>query len=128
MPRTSPRIVLSLLALVVTVVAVGGCSSQPAAAPARLTLPPLPPAVKYSDVRPEDLIPPAPGDYRVQSGDVLEIRIGDLVAPGVENAKLCRVSATGYISLPLVPPIYVAGMTEAQINAAVRWAFRNVDL
>jgi protein involved in polysaccharide export with SLBB domain len=84
--------------------------------------------VRYSDVRPEDLIPPAPGDYRVQPGDVVEVTITDLVAPGVETTKRCRVSAAGTISLPLVPPIPVAGLTEAQVNDAVRYALRDLDL
>jgi protein involved in polysaccharide export with SLBB domain len=84
--------------------------------------------VKYSDVRPEDLIPPAPADYRVHPGDVLELRFGDLVAPGVETVKRCRVSASGTISLPLIPPVHVAGLTEGEISATVYRVYSEHDI
>jgi protein involved in polysaccharide export with SLBB domain len=103
----------------------GGCATQPAT-PLGHTLAEYnsPQAVRYSNVRPEDLIPPTPGDYRVRPGDVLELRVMDLVAPGIETVKSVRVSGSGTISLPLIPPIPVAGLTEAEINDAVDRAIR----
>jgi protein involved in polysaccharide export with SLBB domain len=133
MPRTSSKTFARgrFTGLVIGIVALAGCASEPAATPRPLiTRPspaPSPSPVRYSDVRPEDLIPPAPGDYRVQPGDVLEVTIGDLIAPGVETTKRCRVSGSGTISLPLVPPIPVAGLTEAQINERVNRIMHDID-
>ena len=80
----------------------------------------------YSDVRPEDLIPPAPGSYRVQPGDVLALRIRDIVGPGIENVKMLRVSGSGKISLPLLGTVHVADLTEADINELLRRAYQKV--
>ena len=82
---------------------------------------PPPSPVRYSHVRPEDLIP---NEYRVMPGDVLELRISDLVASGVETTKRMRVTQWGTIALPLIGPIRVAGMTEEEVNQAVRQAMR----
>jgi protein involved in polysaccharide export with SLBB domain len=104
-----------------------GCAAE-SGEPMPARLPPAPaPSVRYSDVRPDDLIPPAPGDYRVQPGDVLELKFGDLVGPGIETVKVVRVSGTGTISLPLLGPIHVAGMTEAEINEAIDDEYRRFN-
>jgi membrane-associated protease RseP (regulator of RpoE activity) len=79
-----------------------------------------------TDVRPEDLVPES---YRVHPGDVLRVSARDVVGPGVETVKVVRVSAAGSISLPLVGPIHVAGMTEEEIVKAIDDEYRasNID-
>jgi protein involved in polysaccharide export with SLBB domain len=130
MPHTSSNALARGWFYGMAIIAVAGCASEPAATPRPLVSrpSPSPSPVRYSDVRPDDLIPPAPGDYRVHPGDVLEVHIPGLVAPGIISTRTCRVSASGMISLPLVPPIHVAGLTEAQVNEAVRYAMRDIDM
>jgi hypothetical protein len=119
----SPRVAIAAL---LAVLIGGGCASS--------STPPLEhpivhrasrSAVKYCDVQPEDLIPPAASDYRVQPGDALEVGVRDLVAPGVETVRRFRVGGSGTISLPLIGSVYVAGMTEEQINDVVNKWFRD---
>jgi protein involved in polysaccharide export with SLBB domain len=118
--------ITSLAAVIVGLVC--GCASE-ATKPRTSGASPAvarPPVVRYSDVRPDDLIPPAPGDYYVRPGDVVEVSVSDLVGPGVETVKVCRVSDSGTISLPLVGAIHVAGMTEAEVNQVVREALSHL--
>jgi protein involved in polysaccharide export with SLBB domain len=114
------------LAAVIIIGLACGCASEPARPITPPAAPAPAPSVRYSDVRPEDLIPSAPGDYRVQPGDVLEVTVHDLVGPGVETVKVFRVSGLGTISLPLLGQIHVAGLTEEEINQVVREAFRQL--
>jgi protein involved in polysaccharide export with SLBB domain len=97
-----------------------GCAADRGAPPVTPAVaPPSESPVRYSDVRPQDLIP---NEYRVMPGDVLEISVSDLVAPGVDTKKVVRVKESGTISLPLIGPIPVAGLTEEELNEAVREA------
>ena len=102
-----------------------GCASDGGAA--RDKLPPVlsPPQspVRYSEIRPDDLVPSV---YRGRAGDVLQLSLRDLVAPGVETVKVMRVSQLGTISLPLVGPVHVAGLTEEELNEAVRRAMSHL--
>jgi protein involved in polysaccharide export with SLBB domain len=103
-----------------------GCAVKPTRPNAQPVPPVLAPHVRYSAVRPDDLIPPAPGDYRVQPGDVLEVKISDLVGPAVWTTKAFRVRDSGTISLPLVGAVRVAGMTEEEIGEAINNAYHDI--
>jgi protein involved in polysaccharide export with SLBB domain len=96
-----------------------GCASDGGGARRRLppVVSPAQSPVRYSEIRPEDHIPRV---YRVRPGDVVGITIADLVAPGVETVKAVRVSEVGTISLPLLGPIHVAGLTEEQMNERIQ--------
>ena len=88
--------------------------------------PPRASRVRYTDPRPADLIPD--GDYRVRPGDILEVRITDLVGPGVETITFMRVKESGRIALPLLGDLRVAGLTEAEIDRLIYDEFRKSSL
>ncbi len=56
-------------------------------------------------------------DYRIAPEDVLSVSVFDEPDLSVEEA---RVSVNGTISLPLIGPIHVAGMTTRQVAAKIR--------
>lgn len=74
--------------------------------------------VEYTDVRPEDLIPVAE-EYRTSPGDVLQITAYDLVTRGVPDVYPRTIDNLGYIQLPLLGQIYVAGMTAEEARVAI---------
>jgi polysaccharide export outer membrane protein len=80
-----------------------------------------------SDVKAEDLIATTQ-DYVIGRNDLLNVSITDLVAPGVETVKQARVSESGNISLPLVPPLKVEGLTEAQVETEIQRVYREANL
>lgn len=61
---------------------------------------------------------PIPGlgkEYRVGANDLLDIEVLNL-----DNGKrTVRVNAAGYITLPLIGPVIVAGLTQQQVEAHV---------
>jgi protein involved in polysaccharide export with SLBB domain len=67
-------------------------------------------------------------DYPIGPGDLLQISISDLVAPGVERVVSQRVSETGNISLPLAGQIAAGGKTEAQLEVAINQQYRDLQL
>src|SRR5438477_3520701 len=77
--------------------------------------------------KPEDLIPPQ-GDYPIGKNDLLAISITDLVGQGLESNKTARVTETGKISLPLIGQIQAEGLTEAQLEQAIRDAYRDAQI
>jgi polysaccharide export outer membrane protein len=79
------------------------------------------------DVRPDDLRMNAT-DYTIGASDFISISIFDLVAPGIETVKNVRVSESGNISLPQISPIKAAGLTEAQLEKAIRDAYRDEQI
>jgi protein involved in polysaccharide export with SLBB domain len=83
--------------------------------------------VTAGPVRPSDLVT-IPSDYVIGRNDLLQVSIGDLVAPNVETQKVMRVSESGNISLPLIPPIKAMGLTEAQLEQAIVQAYRDANL
>jgi polysaccharide export outer membrane protein len=80
-----------------------------------------------SDPKPEDLVADNK-DYVIGKNDLLSISITDLVAPGVETIKQVRVSESGNISLPLIPPVKAEGLTEAQLETEIQRAYREANL
>jgi protein involved in polysaccharide export with SLBB domain/beta-lactamase regulating signal transducer with metallopeptidase domain len=83
--------------------------------------------VPASPILPEDL-KEVVDDYRTGPGDLLSVSITDLVGPGVETVKQVRVSDTGMISTPLVPPIKVTALTVPEMEKAVQKAYRDGNL
>jgi protein involved in polysaccharide export with SLBB domain len=67
-------------------------------------------------------------DYVIGKNDLLNISITDLVGPGIESVRQVRVTESGKISMPLVPQITAAGLTEAQLEQAVVAAYRDANL
>jgi len=80
-----------------------------------------------TDVRPSDLVAVSQ-DYVIGRNDLIQVSITDLVAPGVESVKVSRVSESGFISLPLVGQVQAAGLTEAQLEAAIVQRYRDANL
>ena len=67
-------------------------------------------------------------DYVIGKNDLLSISITDLVGPGIESVRQVRVTESGKISMPLVPQITAAGLTEAQLEQAIVAAYRDANL
>jgi protein involved in polysaccharide export with SLBB domain len=67
-------------------------------------------------------------DYVIGKNDLLSISITDLVGPGIESVRQARVTESGKISMPLVPPISASGLTEAQLEQAIVAAYRDANL
>jgi polysaccharide export outer membrane protein len=74
--------------------------------------------VEYSDVSPEDLLPEA-WEYRVGAGDVLEVRIFDLVERNVPSDFQRTVDSRGEINIPQLGSIQVAGRTIEQVRETI---------
>lgn len=80
-------------------------------------------------VRPEDLEPGQPTDYRISPNDLLAITLSDLNGPNSQTVKQSRVSEEGKISLPyLDKPIQAAGFTEFGLEQAIIKAYREAGL
>ncbi len=69
--------------------------------------------VQTSNVTPGDLIPDIQA-YTIGPADTLVIEVFELFDTGVPYVFQRIVDDTGYISVPLVGPIYFAGFTEAE--------------
>ena len=71
-----------------------------------------------TDPRPEDLIP-IYEEYRVGPGDVLMVRIFELLARGTETNSQAAVDEIGAINIPVVGQIRVAGMTRTEVEQEI---------
>ena len=60
------------------------------------------------------------GEYRVGQDDVLEISVFEIP----ELGTVSRVTASGYVSLPLVGPVEVAGWTVTELAEQVAVSLR----
>lgn len=68
-----------------------------------------------TDPTPEDL-EPVYEEYKFAPGDVLNVRVFELLASGTETAVQATVDEIGTISLPVLGQFRVAGMTRGQIE------------
>ncbi|HUB25442.1 MAG TPA: polysaccharide biosynthesis/export family protein, partial [Tepidisphaeraceae bacterium] len=76
-----------------------------------------------TDIQPEDL-KPAEGDYKIGVNDLVNIEIYDLLGEGTgPTVKSVRVSETGYVDLDFIKPVYAVGLTEGQLEDAIRQAY-----
>ena len=80
-----------------------------------------------SAVTADDLVVSS-SDYVIGKNDLLAVSITDLVGPGIESVRQVRVTESGKISMPLVPQITAAGLTEAQLEQAIVAAYRDANL
>ena len=71
-----------------------------------------------SDPQPEDLVPLVE-EYEYRIGDILAIRIYELLERGTETAVQVTIDEMGSISIPVVGRIEVAGLTLPEIRAEV---------
>lgn len=64
----------------------------------------------------------------IAANDLLRVKIGDLTGPGIESTRLTWVSDRGLVSLPVIGPLTVAGMSVRQAEGAIRQAYRDARL
>jgi protein involved in polysaccharide export with SLBB domain len=76
-----------------------------------------------SDPQPEDLVPHS-DEYHVTAGDVLSVRVFELLARNTETATQATVDEIGTIVLPVLGQIRVAGMTRSQITEEIQTLLR----
>jgi polysaccharide export outer membrane protein len=79
------------------------------------------------DIRPEDLVVIST-DYKIGRGDLISISVQALVSAGVETNKQGRVSETGNITMPLIPPVHAEGLTEAELQKAISDAYADAKI
>jgi polysaccharide export outer membrane protein len=81
-----------------------------------------------TDIQPDDLIPEVT-DYKIGPDDQVSVSVFDLMGPGTgEQVKVVRVTETGSISLPFIPPVKAAGLTEHELEDAVSKAYEDARL
>lgn len=76
---------------------------------------------------PEDLVARAE-EYRVGRFDQIQISINDLLRQGAPYQSAQEVNANGFIRIPDMGPIYVADMTEPEIEDEIRNRLVEADL
>jgi polysaccharide export outer membrane protein len=69
-------------------------------------------------VKSEDLIPEIE-EYVIGPGDLITFTIFELVVPNVESVQTRRVDELGYVRLPLIGAMKVAGMKPSRLEKAV---------
>lgn len=81
-----------------------------------------------TDIEPGDLVPDV-SDYKIGPNDLVSISIFDLLGEGTgEQVKTVRVTETGSVSLPFIPPVKADGLTERQLEDAVSKAYEDARL
>jgi protein involved in polysaccharide export with SLBB domain len=75
--------------------------------------------VEYSDVTPEDLVPDAE-PYRLGAGDALRITLVDDITRGQQSEYDRTVDTRGFIDLPQLGQIQLAGLTVEQAREAMQ--------
>ena len=69
-------------------------------------------------VKSEDLIPEIE-EYVIGPGDLITFTIFELVVPNVESVQTRRVDELGYVRLPLIGAMKVAGLKPSRLEKAV---------
>ncbi|HEY1629304.1 MAG TPA: polysaccharide biosynthesis/export family protein [Tepidisphaeraceae bacterium] len=72
--------------------------------------------------------PPATQPRQIVVGDTLDIRVPQLVGPGIEPQSTQRVAGGGTVALPMLDPVPVAGMSETQAADAIALKYRDAKL
>jgi polysaccharide biosynthesis/export protein len=81
-----------------------------------------------TDVEPADLTPEIT-DYKIGPNDLVNISIFDLLGQGTgQQTKTVRVTETGSVSLPFIPPVKAQGLTEHDLEQAVSKAYEDARL
>jgi len=71
--------------------------------------------------RREDIVSET-GDYVLQPGDIVQVSIFELLQEGAAVVNNYTVTESGKLSIPEVGPIQAAGLTEPQLEEAIRRA------
>ncbi len=74
--------------------------------------------VEHDSIRIDDLRPEA-SEYRVASGDSLEVRIWDIIQPGLVEVYPLLVDTRGIITIPQLGEISVIGQTAEQTRETI---------
>lgn len=77
--------------------------------------------VEYTDVTPDDLIPEI-REYRIGTGEQLEVTIFGLFVPGNPERFFRIIDARGFVDLPQIGPVYVVGLTRDESETAIQQA------
>ena len=81
-----------------------------------------------TDIEPGDLVPDV-SDYKIGPNDLVSISVYDLLGEGTgEQVKTVRVTETGMVSLPFIPPVKADGLTERDLEGAVSKAYEDARL
>jgi protein involved in polysaccharide export with SLBB domain len=81
-----------------------------------------------TDIEPADLVPDV-SDYKIGPNDLINVSIFDLLGEGTgEQVKTVRVTETGMISLPFIPPVKGDGLTERELETAISKAYEDARL
>ncbi|MGD0461363.1 MAG: polysaccharide biosynthesis/export family protein [Tepidisphaeraceae bacterium] len=81
-----------------------------------------------TDIEPADLVPDV-ADYKIGPNDLVNISIYDLLGEGTgEQVKSVRVTETGMVSLPFIPPVKADGLTERDLETAISKAYEDARL
>lgn len=76
-----------------------------------------------TDVEPDDLKADT-GDYHIGKNDLVSVTIYDLLGEGTgETVKNVRVTESGNISLDFIKPVHAEGLTETELQDAIRQAY-----
>lgn len=81
----------------------------------------------YSEVLPEDLIPDV-AEYIIGVGDLVQISVYELRAPGADSVETRRVDELGMVRLPILGAMTIVGKTPSQLekDIAAGLAERNI--
>jgi polysaccharide export outer membrane protein len=74
--------------------------------------------VEHDTIRTEDLRPEA-SEYRVTAGDTLEVRIWDIIQPGVVEIYPLLVDTRGMVTIPQLGEIVIAGLSVEQTRESI---------
>ncbi len=75
-------------------------------------------AIPATDPLPEDTVAVA-HEYRMGPGDVVEVTIHELIAAGAIASETRRISELGFISLPILKRVELAGLTVMQAEERI---------
>jgi len=83
--------------------------------------------VDVTQVTPEDLIA-EPRDYTIAPGDVARVQVLDLLPGGAPLRDDYLVDQRGFVSIPLLDPVRVSGMTAQEAQRAISDAIVRADI
>ena len=81
--------------------------------------------VEITDIQPSDLLPEAE-TYRVGPGDLLNLVVYDIVVYQQPEFLQRTVDQAGYIEIPVIGQVYVAGLTTEEMVQAVKNRMKNI--
>jgi protein involved in polysaccharide export with SLBB domain len=67
-------------------------------------------------------------DYRIGPGDGISVSVPDLLVLGMVYQQVARVSNTGFVTLPSIGRLRVAGLTDRQLENKIATTLKNVQV